>query len=176
MKINLTKRQVIKALRTEPLMAGEFFHKYSNYTYDDDGNAIEIKYNNNNNCAVCAVGCLLNSSKLGEDVMAGKNKLSLGKLDQIARNLTEDVVFKDEDGDVMSLSALTVTGVVNMAREKAKDGQYLSALSSLFEALSVRDGYTTSKDLANYRLVNILVNFVKAEFPSKLVLDTKKKY
>lgn len=174
MKISLTKRQVIRALQTEPLMAGSYIHDDE---YDDNGVAL-APYKNNTGCAVCAVGSLLDCS-VGKKF---KKSNLLSELGQIGSGITTSAVLHDseswmnDENGTKSFHELSIRELTALARKEAKAGRYLSALSGLFEAISDIDGYTTNRGLANYRLVNILVNFVKAEFPGKLVINTRKQY
>ncbi len=170
MKITLTKRQVIQALQTEPLMSGSYIH---NDDVDDNGNVLNQHFKSKTGCAVCAVGSLLDFS------IGTKNNSE--ELCSIGSSITSSAVFGDsevytDDDTGKSLYEYSVREVIALARKEAANGRYLSALSSLFEELSNRDGMTTNNGLAGYRLVNILVNFVKAEFPAKLVINTKKRY
>jgi len=169
MKIKLTKRQVIRALETEPLRSGAYVHLEQNEgEYDMNGKFIKTVYKNNTECAVCAVGSLMDCS-IG-------TKKTPRQINRIAERLTTFPHMRDSDDMYVDLRGTGVRGVIAYARARARNGQYLSALSGLFEALADRKGYTTLDGLAGYRLRNILIQFVKSEFPTKLVLNTEKKY
>lgn len=164
MKIKLTKAQIVRALQTEPLKAGSFVH------FEEQD--VEL-FKNKTGCATCAVGSLLDCS-IG-------SKQNAEKVSSIARQLTRWATFTDFSNDPVldgtkSVYRASTRELVAAARKIARQGNYLSALSSLFEALSERGNMTTESGLAGYRLVNILVNFVKSEFPNRLVLDTNKSY
>jgi hypothetical protein len=177
MKFTVTKQQVIKALRTEPLMNEAFIH-YSQYSHGGGKDAKRFK--NNTNCAVCAVGSIL-------DCSLGK-KLSLERLGEIGESITKVACPSDrEDLDVENESTFSFTdisdlnGLKKVASLAAEKGFLMSGLSMLFEGVMDLDrtGIGQYKNLdgtANRKAREILVNFVKKSFPSKLVIDTKKEY
>lgn len=67
--LNLTKNQVIKALKTEPLRAGAFFNTEKRDSFSDTPAE----------CRVCAVGAVLRNS-LGKKILKESNDSQLGDL------------------------------------------------------------------------------------------------
>jgi hypothetical protein len=151
--MTVTKRQVLKAIQTEPILPGSFVHT---------ANINAKRYKNSVHCPVCAVGAIFShTSKKGVDAES---------VDALARNTVMQYTFDDRstyyDGSLKELLK---------EAEKIVERHPLSALSSLFEALGNQDRYTTSKGFANLRLRRILAAFVTEYFPEKLVLDTDSK-
>lgn len=154
MKFKVTKRQIIKALKTEPLLPGSFVHDEHDY---DDGN--NSRFKNNIKCPVCAVGAILDCS-IGNKVEGPK------ELDEIGHIITMKSGFWSTFGTKTAISA---------AKDMV-DENPLSALSCLFESLMENSDMQTKKGFANAKARNILVNFVRKNFPSKLHLDTNCEY
>lgn len=173
MKTVVTKRQVIKALRTEPLRGGTYFHTDS-----------KEKFKNNTGCAVCAVGGLL-------DEAVGK-RMSAEELDGIACDLVRrptmgDFINKLNEENCYDKYGYYIHGVeeinfrsvkrdvskiVEIAKLSVKRKQPLSALSMLFEALYSKRSYRRKNRIANQKLRNVLIDFVKKNFPNKLTIDS----
>lgn len=159
MKFSVTKRQVIKAIETEPLLSGTWVH-----TSEEDS-----KFKNNTQCPVCAVGSIL-------DIGLGKH-VSPSEIDEIGSMLVREATFACcalENGQ--EVNTFNTSDLKTKAKELAKKGEYLSALSGLYEGLSQRDEMKTQYGFANNRLRRILINFVKTNFPGKLNIDTRKEY
>ncbi len=171
MKFNVTKRQVIKALNTEPLMGGAFVHS-------EDFEEGKNPYKNNSKCAVCAVGAVM-------DFTIGK-MVDSNKLDSIARSLTKTCAMNDSNleeitGDVY-YDKRDLGDAKKVAKKAASMGLPMSGLSILFEHLmdvgyySVDKTYRNKNGTANAKAREILINFVKSNFPSTIKIDTKKEY
>lgn len=181
MKLKLTRQQVIKAIKTEPLKSGAYFHEeyLSSQIYDGNQwieNPEKGKFKNNTGCPVCAVGAILDTS-LGK-------KRSATDLDEIGRfmvgNPTVETLTSNEDHFgteefISNGNYVNVKTLIKVAERRVKE-RPLSSLSSLFEGLMDREEMQTNLGYANYRARRILVNFIKKNFPTKLVIDTKETY
>lgn len=172
MKFTVTRQQVVKALKTEPLMSGSWIH----INRDDNGVAIKdkAKYKNKTGCAVCAVGSILDC-RLG-------NKMGLEQLARLGSNIVE-APTKDERYEILEDDQIPDSGgeidlkyLKALAKAAMKNKLPMSALSILFEGLMDLDysKYQTQEGLANRKAREILINFVKSNFPTKLVIDTKR--
>lgn len=166
MKFEVTRRQVVKAIKTEPLKGRSWFH-------DEEFDKKDFK--NNTGCAVCAVGSILDCS-LGKTHSAEE----LGYVArQIVKNPTlEDLNMSMDHEEIVSITngnEVPVRELIKVAT-KVSVQDPLSALSSLFEGLMDREEMQTNGGMANYRARRILVNFVKRNFPTKLKLNTKNQY
>lgn len=173
MKFEVTKKQILKAIKTEPLKAGKYIH-YSEYSYYLGRNIEEPKYDSSKtNCAVCAVGAILDCS-LGD-------KMNPDELDNMGFKLVpfpvfDELTYLSEDIEILDSSRHSIRKLTGVAEKAVNLGHPLSALSSLFEGLMGRRDMVTMEGLANYRARRILSNFVNKNFPSKLTIDTKKEY
>ena len=147
MKTTVTRRDVLKALRTEPLRGGTYVHV---------GSVDSKLFKNNSQCAVCAVGSIL-------DLSIG-HKFSAEEMDSIGCGLVKTPVAMNTE--------LSVKEIVEDATAASQNGYPLSGLSILFEGLFVKSHYRTKGHLANSKLRLRLVKFVKKNFPAKLTFDT----
>lgn len=160
MKITATKAQVIKAMKKEPLFAGSWV--------DSDA---PMRTKNKIGCAVCAVGGVLEMCMKRPDAM---------DIDSIASHVVRDgraftskrSVY-DSHGNV-DYVRYSLKELKNLAAQYIADGEPLTALSSLFEALADDEKYVNQDGTANRKMREILVNFVKSNFPKKVIIDTTK--
>src|SRR5665213_3182416 len=114
MKMTVTKRQVLKAIQTEPLLTGSFIHT---------SHINRKRFKNNVHCPVCAVESIFSCT-------ASKNA-NANSVDELARSMVGQYTFPS-GGDVPFAS---LREVLEKASEMV-NRQPLSALSSLFEAVS----------------------------------------
>ena len=162
MKFTVTKNQIIKAIKTEPLKSGNLY-------FIDYANCSDY-INNNTHCAVCVVGSIL-SFRLG-------NTYTPLRLNNIASDLTKfafinKLTAEDRTFDINNQPTLRKTIRVAAAHAKKRP---LSTLSSIFEYIMRRPGMINDSGYANYKARRIMVNFVKKNFPAKLQLNTSKEY
>lgn len=166
MRFQVTRRQVIKAMKTEPLVGGSWF----NYDTDLNGNPIKVKgVKNNVKCEVCAVGGLL-STAIGK-------KCELDILDEVpervVREARAEAVYDEDFNRIEAPSKrASVKDVVKFAELAAKKIGPLSALSTLFEKLYSKRSMRRKNRRANAKLRKVLIGFVKKNFPTKLKIDT----
>lgn len=156
MKFTVTKAQVIKAMKTEPLAAGSYFHY--NHLAPIDGSFLEKKYSNNLGCPVCAVGAIIDTK--AKDYNLDRNRSERICLNIIASS-TLDLMREEKEAEV----------IANLLKEE----KYLSALSVLFESRSEKKSYCTKLGFANYKMRKVLIDFVRKNFPSTIEIDTEKR-
>lgn len=181
MKMKVSRRQVILALKREPLYAGAFIHVPDK----DDGSISDMRgrggiqnpqFDNQLGCAMCAVGSILSC---GVNPEKFKTFDSLRKLNQVGQRIIKHATMRDltsyEDKECLINGQDETTRRLVAAARKEVKATPLSALSSLFEALMDKEEMVTSQGLANYKARRVLVNFVKKNFPATLVIDTKAK-
>lgn len=160
MKITATKAQVVKAMRKEPLFAGSWV--------DSDA---PMRTKNKIGCAVCAVGGVLEMCMKRPTAEEVDSIASHVVRDGRAFNLKRSVT--DNFGNT-EYKKYTLKELKSLAAQYIADGKPLTALSSLFECLADDgDKYVNQDGTANRKMREILVNFVKSNFPKKVIIDTK---
>jgi len=176
MRLNVTRKQVLQAIRTEPLRGNKWFHIKRD---DITGGVVPFrkadkKLTNNSKCAVCAVGGIL-------DCALGK-KEEVGPLSDFAAaivtNATVESFANEFAGNTRGLKLTNTRDpekLFKIATLASKQGLHLSALSMLFEGLFSQKRFRTPKTkLANKRLRKILAKFVKQNFPKRLIATEDK--
>jgi hypothetical protein len=159
MKFQVTKRQIIKAIKTQPLKPGRWVHS----------SLYNLKFKNNVKCPVCAVGAILDMS-----VGAIFNRLDLIclALDLMTYTHLDNSNFYDGS----HFNPRKQDHLIRKAKERLIEGTYLSALSGLYEGLSRIPGMKIKKGFSNAKLRGILIDFVRKNFPDKLTINTANRY
>ena len=176
MRLNVTRKQVIEALRTEPLRGNKWFHiKMSEIT----GRAIiDKKMTNNSKCAVCAVGsildCALGKTEEANDLnQFASDIVTHANIDGFIGDYNTDIAYGDKKGKKLR-STRDPKKLFAIATLASKDGMHLSGLSMLFEGLYKQKRFRRKGRIANKRLRDILVKFVKQNFPKRLIATENK--
>lgn len=149
-KVVVTRREIIKALRTEPLQAGTFctLGQGDHFHCSIDGEV------GDSDCKVCAVGAIFRSK---------------------FKPYHLDVEYFDDTVSTAVDIAYVLFDDKEMVYRKLNEKDYLSALSVYFEALVEKK--MKNKALGSRAFVKVtpamrenLVNFVKKNFPPFIVI------
>jgi hypothetical protein len=132
----VSRDQIIKAINTEPLQPGNWVHREDLAVIGD--------------CGVCAVGGVLRSLGLSNDMIS----------DKVTSVLNRATVYDESDRE----------GSEGDIRRTLKAKDYLGALSMKFEFISRRHYGEVLKGKTLARVRKELVAFVKKNFPSRVKL------
>lgn len=140
--IKVTRKEILKAIRTEPLKAGTWIHDRK--VTLDNGSGISLQTSvADKKCKVCAVGAVLRQKGIPDD-----------KIFWAADSLFCDTGSSECDSDASD---------EGNPLQNVKDGHYMAALSSKFEQLSKRLG-------SGKRTRETLIRFVKRHFPKQVTV------
>lgn len=176
MKLNVTRKQVLQAIRTEPLRGNRWFH----IKMDDITGKIvpsrkaDKNLTNNSKCAVCAVGGILDCALGGEQQASALSDFA-GSI--VSSATVEDFIgsFDGVAHGVKLKKTRDPEKLFKIATLASLQGKHLSGLSMLFEGLYSQKRFRTPKTkLANKRLRDILIKFVKKNFPKRLIATEDK--
>lgn len=175
MRLNVTRKQVLEAIRTEPLRGGNWFHGRPN-DFTGEWTRTKVKgLKNNTKCAVCAVGgildCALGKKETPKDLAEFASDLvQFARIDGFVDDYNYDIEAGTKQGKKIRNSR-DPKRLFEIATLASKGGKHLSGLSMLFEGLYVQKRFRRKGKMANKRLRNILIAFVKKNFPKRLVAD-----
>lgn len=137
--MRIKRSEILKAIRTEKLKAGEFIHTKRFPTGDlDEYGSPFFKFRADKTCKVCAVGAVLRNKNIHDE-----------NIHYVAHNMffvDNPIGSVDQNGDEK-----------NALLQK----HYLAALSIKFEKLAAKLG-------CGKRTKNALIRFVKANFPKTI--------
>ena len=174
MKYKITRRQVLKALRTEPLKAGNWVH-FSGLkdlpegaAYYDDRKLREYRKPATAKCKVCAVGAVLRGS-LGDKITLGQIQ-DFGDNDMIGACMVGDTPYASSD-------AYSIKEAKEVAEEVLKRYKNpLIGLSNYFETLYYNiydlESATPRQIGSKMKAIRLeLAKFVKKNFPKSIRVD-----
>lgn len=157
--IKISRDQVLKAIRTEPISHAGFW--YASSKINPDSPTITA----NRDCPVCAVGGVLRT------VLAPWQGMGV---------LVTASTFACATGDAAPGRFTTYAQAKKEAADMAHDGQYMAALSYLFEAFARRSADYAESEYDDFIRLSpaetgaarrVLRRFVEANFPEELTID-----
>jgi hypothetical protein len=165
MKVEITKKRIIKAIETEPALVPGLWVTYEGAAPANVGNTA--------NCSVCAVGAVMRSCM--------EPTQSANFIDSAASAAieVEDNLEAADTAELRSVQSFSETRkqIYARAKKQAENKLYMHSLSYVFEGLTDlkgREEFRARRFISKAAMRSVrrsLVSFVKKNFPNKVVID-----